>query len=130
MSTMSLARWFGSRGRLGLGINPSIARPLRHPEFSVAQTETLPNPNGDEPCARLTYNAPMIPCAYLRVFRPLDSFPPEERAQWQGYIESGGPPPARPPPPPDAAPREGGPAGPLRAPRGGAAARRPRAGVR
>ena len=37
----------------------------------------------------------MIPCAYLRVFRPLDSFPPEERAQWHGYIESGGPPPAR-----------------------------------
>ncbi|HEX9411303.1 MAG TPA: hypothetical protein VF986_06375 [Actinomycetota bacterium] len=37
----------------------------------------------------------MIPCAYLRVFSPLHSFPPEERSQWQGYIESGGPPPAR-----------------------------------
>jgi hypothetical protein len=35
----------------------------------------------------------MIPCAYLRVFRPLDSFPPEERAQWQAYIDAGGPPP-------------------------------------
>ena len=36
----------------------------------------------------------MIPCAYLRVFRPLDSFPPEERAEWKRYIEGGGAPPA------------------------------------
>jgi len=39
-----------------------------------------------------TYNAPVIPCAYLRVFLPLSSFPPEEREQWQGYIDRGGPP--------------------------------------
>ncbi len=42
------------------------------------------------PCS---YNAPVIPCAYLRVFRPLDSFTGEERAQWQRYIAAGGAPP-------------------------------------
>ena len=35
----------------------------------------------------------MIPCAYLRVFRPLDTFGDEERAQWERYILSGGRPP-------------------------------------
>src|SRR5438094_8979647 len=35
----------------------------------------------------------MIPCAYLRVFHPLDSFPIEERAMWERYIASGGAPP-------------------------------------
>src|SRR5256885_813406 len=29
MSTISLARWLGSRGRLGLGIEPSIPRPAQ-----------------------------------------------------------------------------------------------------
>ncbi|HEX2070011.1 MAG TPA: hypothetical protein VHH54_07405, partial [Actinomycetota bacterium] len=35
----------------------------------------------------------MIPCAYLRVFRPLETFPVEERAHWERYIVEGGPPP-------------------------------------
>jgi len=39
----------------------------------------------------------VIPCAYLRVFRPLDTFPEGERAQWERYIVGGGhPAPARP----------------------------------
>jgi hypothetical protein len=39
----------------------------------------------------------VIPCAYLRVFGPLDSYPEDERAQWERYIVSGGhPPPHRP----------------------------------
>ncbi len=39
----------------------------------------------------------MIPCAYLRVFRPLDTYAEGERAQWERYIVSGGhPPPHRP----------------------------------
>jgi hypothetical protein len=33
----------------------------------------------------------VIPCAYLRVFRPLDSFGEDERSQWERYIVSGGP---------------------------------------
>lgn len=33
----------------------------------------------------------MIPCAYLRVFRPLETFPDDERARWERYILSGGP---------------------------------------
>ncbi|MFN2590837.1 MAG: hypothetical protein ABR518_08695 [Actinomycetota bacterium] len=37
----------------------------------------------------------MIPCAYLRVFRPLDSFVDEERSRWERYIVSGGPPKGR-----------------------------------
>ena len=37
----------------------------------------------------------MIPCAYLRVFRPLDTFPEEERGRWERYILEGGPPPVR-----------------------------------
>ncbi len=32
----------------------------------------------------------MIPCAYLRVYRPLDSFDERERADWERYILSGG----------------------------------------
>ena len=32
----------------------------------------------------------MIPCAYLRIFRPLDTFPESERAQWERYILGGG----------------------------------------
>ncbi len=41
-----------------------------------------------------TYNAGVIPCAFLRVFRPLDTFPDEERAWWERYILDGGAPPA------------------------------------
>jgi hypothetical protein len=36
----------------------------------------------------------VIPCAYLRVFRPLDSYPETERADWERYIVSGGHPPS------------------------------------
>ena len=36
----------------------------------------------------------MIPCAYLRVFRPLETYPEPERAAWERYILSGGPPPS------------------------------------
>ncbi len=39
----------------------------------------------------------MIPCAYLRVFRPLDAFPDAERAHWERFIVDGGHP--RPPRP-------------------------------
>jgi hypothetical protein len=35
----------------------------------------------------------MIPCAYLRVFRPLETFPEPDRSQWERYILSGGAPP-------------------------------------
>lgn len=35
----------------------------------------------------------MIPSAYLRVFRPLDSFPPDERGRWERFIAEGGAPP-------------------------------------
>jgi hypothetical protein len=31
----------------------------------------------------------VIPCAYLRVFRPLDTFGEDERSQWERYIVSG-----------------------------------------
>lgn len=37
----------------------------------------------------------MFPSAYLRVFRPVDSFGDEERARWERYILAGGPPSAR-----------------------------------
>jgi hypothetical protein len=33
----------------------------------------------------------VIPCAYLRVFRPLDAFEEDERSQWERYIVSGAP---------------------------------------
>src|SRR5207302_11222850 len=36
------------------------------------------------------YHAAVIPCAYLRVYRPLDSFDERERADWERYILSGG----------------------------------------
>jgi hypothetical protein len=36
----------------------------------------------------------VIPCSYLRIFRPLETFSDEERTQWERYIVSGGPPPA------------------------------------
>ena len=40
---------------------------------------------------------PVIPCAYLRVFRPLETFPDDERSTWERYIVSGGEPaPPRP----------------------------------
>jgi hypothetical protein len=42
-----------------------------------------------------TYNPFVIPCAYLRVFRPLDTFPDEERGRWERYILEGGAPPVR-----------------------------------
>src|SRR5438876_1323199 len=46
---------------------------------------------------RRTYDAAVIPCAYLRVFRPLDSYSDDERAAWERYIVSGGrPAPVRP----------------------------------
>ena len=32
----------------------------------------------------------MIPCAYLRVYRPLDGFPEAERAHWERFIVAGG----------------------------------------
>ncbi len=32
----------------------------------------------------------VIPCAYLRVFRPLDTYPEEERSHWERYIVAGG----------------------------------------
>jgi hypothetical protein len=39
----------------------------------------------------------VIPCAYLRVFRPLETFPEPVRTHWERYILSGGPPaPGRP----------------------------------
>jgi hypothetical protein len=34
----------------------------------------------------------VIPSAYLRVFRPLETFPEDERAKWERYIVRGGPP--------------------------------------
>ena len=36
----------------------------------------------------------MIPCAYLRVFRPLDTYTDEERVRWERYILAGGAPPS------------------------------------
>jgi hypothetical protein len=36
----------------------------------------------------------VILCAYLRIFRPLDTFPDEERGGWERYIVSGGAPPS------------------------------------
>jgi hypothetical protein len=41
--------------------------------------------------------APVIPCAYLRVFRPLDTYVESERADWERYILGGGHTPSRPP---------------------------------
>lgn len=39
----------------------------------------------------------MVPCAFLRVFQPLEAFPADEQARWERYIVEGGPPrPARP----------------------------------
>jgi hypothetical protein len=39
----------------------------------------------------------MFPCAYLRVYQPLEAFPPEERGHWERYIVGGGrTPPTRP----------------------------------
>ena len=39
----------------------------------------------------------MFPCAYLRVFQPLEAFPAHERAHWERYIVRGGrTPPIRP----------------------------------
>jgi hypothetical protein len=32
----------------------------------------------------------MFPCAYLRVFQPLEAFPPQERNHWERYIVEGG----------------------------------------
>jgi hypothetical protein len=39
---------------------------------------------------------PVIPCAYLRVFRPLDTYTDDERVRWERYILSGGAPPSVP----------------------------------
>jgi hypothetical protein len=36
----------------------------------------------------------VIPCAYLRVFRPLDTYTDEERVRWERYILAGGAPPS------------------------------------
>jgi len=39
----------------------------------------------------------VFPCAYLRVFQPLEAFPADERAHWERYILGGGrTPPVRP----------------------------------
>jgi hypothetical protein len=38
----------------------------------------------------------VIPCAYLRVFRPLGTYPEPQRANWERYILTGGHQPARP----------------------------------
>jgi len=44
-----------------------------------------------------TYNSAVLPCAYLRIFRPLATFHDEERGSWERYILAGGePPPHRP----------------------------------
>jgi hypothetical protein len=32
----------------------------------------------------------MVPCAELRVFQPLDAFPPDEKVQWERFIIGGG----------------------------------------
>jgi len=32
----------------------------------------------------------VFPCAYLRVFQPLEAFPPQERNHWERYIVEGG----------------------------------------
>src|SRR5439155_14235997 len=45
----------------------------------------------------LSIIAAVIPCAYLRVFRPLDTYPEADRAEWERYILGGGDPPSRPP---------------------------------
>jgi hypothetical protein len=39
----------------------------------------------------------MIPCAFLRIFRPLEAFGEPERAEWERYIVSGTAPPPGPP---------------------------------
>ena len=33
----------------------------------------------------------MVPCAYVRVFQPLEAFPADERDRWEAYIVAGGP---------------------------------------
>ena len=33
---------------------------------------------------------PVFPCAYLRIFQPLEAFPPQERTRWERYIVGGG----------------------------------------
>jgi hypothetical protein len=38
----------------------------------------------------LPYDSRVIPCAYLRVFRPLETFSESERIHWERYILSGG----------------------------------------
>lgn len=35
----------------------------------------------------MPFGQPIVPCSYLRVFQPLDSFPAKERARWQEQIE-------------------------------------------
>src|SRR6266852_858363 len=55
-----------------------------------ASAGRLSGPSGAEPIMRA-----VIPCAYLRVFRPLETFPPEERAQWERFILEGGAPASR-----------------------------------
>jgi hypothetical protein len=39
----------------------------------------------------------VIPCAYLRVFRPLETYPQPDRAAWERYIVGGGHRPSHPP---------------------------------
>ena len=34
--------------------------------------------------------ADVVPCAYLRVFQPLEAFPQDEQARWERYIVGGG----------------------------------------
>lgn len=35
----------------------------------------------------------MIPSSYLRIYQPLDTFPPDERQRWTSYVEAGPHPP-------------------------------------
>src|SRR5206468_2857263 len=63
----------------------------RHPAIYTARIGgPTSGPSGAEPIMRA-----VIPCAYLRVFRPLETFPPEERAQWERFILEGGAPASR-----------------------------------
>jgi hypothetical protein len=38
----------------------------------------------------------VVPCAYLKVYQPLESFPRDEQAQWERYLLAGRPRPLRP----------------------------------
>src|SRR5437879_5540194 len=50
----------------------------------------FPSPEGALDPAPIMTAEPMFPCAYLRVFQPLEAFPAEERGHWERYIVAGG----------------------------------------